>query len=39
VTPRIKTLKVMEPAKRSAGIKVPDVATLVDKLKNVAKVI
>ena len=39
VTPRIKTLKVMEPAMRSAGIKVPDVATLVDKLKNVAKVI
>jgi len=39
VTPRLKTLKVAEPAKRSAGIKVPDVATLVDKLKNVAKVI
>jgi len=39
VTPRIKTLKVVEPAKRSAGIKVPGVATLVDKLKNVAKVI
>ena len=39
VAPRIKTLTVMEPAKRSAGIKVPDVATLVDKLKNVAKVI
>jgi len=39
VSPRIKTLKVTEPAKRSAGIKVPDVATLVDKLKNVAKVI
>ncbi|NDF65091.1 MAG: electron transfer flavoprotein subunit beta/FixA family protein, partial [Betaproteobacteria bacterium] len=39
VTPRIKTLKVTEPPKRSAGIKVPDVATLVDKLKNVAKVI
>ena len=39
VAPRIKTLKVMEPAKRSAGIKVPDVATLVDKLKNEAKVI
>ena len=37
VTPRIKTLKVSEPAKRSAGIKVADVATLVDKLKNVAK--
>jgi electron transfer flavoprotein beta subunit len=39
VTSRIKTIKVVEPAKRSAGIKVPDVATLVDKLKNVAKVI
>jgi electron transfer flavoprotein beta subunit len=39
VSPRIKTLKVVEPAKRSAGIKVADVASLVDKLKNVAKVI
>ncbi len=39
VTPRIKTLKVGEPPKRSAGIKVPDVATLVAKLKNDAKVI
>lgn len=39
VTPRLKTLKVTEPAKRSAGIIVPDVATLVDKLKNEAKVI
>ncbi len=39
VTSRIKTLKVEEPAKRSAGIKVPDVATLVSKLKNDAKVI
>jgi electron transfer flavoprotein beta subunit len=39
VTPRIKTLSVAEPAKRSAGIKVPDVATLVDKLRNEAKVI
>jgi electron transfer flavoprotein beta subunit len=39
VTPRIKTLKVTEPPKRSAGIMVPDVATLVDKLKNTAKVI
>jgi electron transfer flavoprotein beta subunit len=39
VTPRIKTLKVAEPAKRGAGIKVPDVATLVAKLKNEAKVI
>jgi len=39
VAPRIATLKVSEPPKRSAGIKVPDVATLVDKLKNVSKVI
>jgi electron transfer flavoprotein beta subunit len=39
VTPRIKTLKVEEPPKRKAGIKVPDVATLVNKLKNEAKVI
>ena len=39
VTPRLKTLKVSEPPKRSAGIKVPDVATLVAKLKNDAKVI
>jgi electron transfer flavoprotein beta subunit len=39
VSPRLKTLKVVEPAKRSAGIKVPDVATLVSKLRNEAKVI
>ncbi|MFN5699743.1 MAG: electron transfer flavoprotein subunit beta/FixA family protein [Betaproteobacteria bacterium] len=39
VAPRIQTLKVTEPPKRSAGIKVPDVATLVTKLKNDAKVI
>ena len=39
VTPRLTTLKVAEPPKRSAGVKVPDVATLVDKLKNEAKVI
>jgi electron transfer flavoprotein beta subunit len=39
VAPRLKTLKVAEPAKRSAGIKVADVATLVAKLKNEAKVI
>ncbi|HAJ13760.1 MAG: electron transfer flavoprotein subunit beta/FixA family protein, partial [Hydrogenophaga sp.] len=39
VTPRLKTLKVAEPAGRKAGVKVPDVATLVDKLKNEAKVI
>src|ERR1700744_3714438 len=39
VTPRLKTLKVSEPPKRSAGVKVPDVKTLVAKLKNEAKVI
>lgn len=39
VSPRIKTLRVNEPPKRSAGIMVPDVATLVAKLKNEAKVI
>ena len=39
VTPRIETLKVSEPPKRGAGVKVPDVATLVAKLKNEAKVI
>jgi electron transfer flavoprotein beta subunit len=38
VAPRLKTLKVAEPAKRSAGVKVPD-GDLVDKLKNEAKVI
>ena len=39
VAPRLKTLKVAEPAARKAGIKVADVAALVDKLKNEAKVI
>ena len=39
VSPRLKTIKVSEPPKRSAGIMVPDVATLVAKLKNEAKVI
>jgi electron transfer flavoprotein beta subunit len=39
VAPRIKTLKVAEPPKRGAGVKVPDVAALVEKLKNEAKVI
>ena len=37
--PRLVTLKVAEPAKRLAGVKVKDVAELVDKLKNEAKVI
>src|SRR5438477_4428919 len=36
VKPRLKTLKVSEPPKRSAGVKVADVAALVDKLKNEA---
>lgn len=39
VAPRLKTLKVEEPPKRSAGVMVADVAALVDKLKNEAKVI
>jgi electron transfer flavoprotein beta subunit len=39
VAPRLKTLKVTEPPARSAGVVVPDVATLVAKLKNEAKVI
>ncbi len=39
VSPRLKTLKVVEPPKRSAGIKVPDAATLVAKLRTEAKVI
>ncbi len=39
IAPRISTLKVSEPPVRSAGVMVPDVATLVDKLKNEAKVI
>jgi electron transfer flavoprotein beta subunit len=39
MAPRLKTLKVAEPAKRSAGVKVADVAELVDKLKNEARVI
>ncbi len=37
--PRVTTLKVSEPPKRKAGVKLPDVAALVDKLKNEAKVI
>ncbi|MFS8975992.1 electron transfer flavoprotein subunit beta/FixA family protein [Cupriavidus necator] len=39
VKPRLSTQKVVEPPKRSAGVMVPDVATLVQKLKNEAKVI
>ena len=39
VKPRLATLKVVEPAKRKAGIKVPDAKALVEKLRNEAKVI
>lgn len=39
VTPRLKLLKVAEPPKRSVGMKVPDVATLVSKLRGEAKVL
>jgi electron transfer flavoprotein beta subunit len=39
VAPRLKTLKFTEPPKRSAGVMVPDVKTLVEKLKNEAKVL
>ena len=39
VTPRLKTLKVSEPPKRSAGIMIKDIAELVSKLRNEAKVI
>ena len=39
VAPRLTTLKVSEPPKRSAGVRVADVADLVNKLKNEAKVI
>jgi len=39
IKPHLKVLKVTEPAKRGAGVKVPDVAALVAKLKNEAKVL
>jgi electron transfer flavoprotein beta subunit len=39
VTPRLTTLKVSEPPKRSAGVKVADAKALVEKLKNEAKVL
>ena len=39
VAPRLSTLKVAEPPKRSAGVRVADIAQLIDKLKNEAKVI
>jgi electron transfer flavoprotein beta subunit len=39
ITPRLKVLKVTEPPKRTAGVKVKTAAELVDKLKNEAGVI
>ena len=39
VAPRLATLKVSEPSKRKAGVKVADAKALVDKLRNEAKVI
>jgi electron transfer flavoprotein beta subunit len=39
IAPRLKTLQVVEPAARKAGIRVPDVAALIERLKNEAKVI
>jgi electron transfer flavoprotein beta subunit len=39
VAPRLRTLKVSEPPVRKAGVKVPDVATLVEKLRTEARVI
>lgn len=39
VAPRLQTLKISEPPRRGAGVKVPDVATLVSRLKTEAKVI
>src|SRR5438309_8692654 len=39
VAPRLTTLKVSEPPKRKAGVKVADAAALVDKLRNEAKVV
>jgi electron transfer flavoprotein beta subunit len=39
VTPRVQVLKLTSPPARKAGIKVPDVATLVEKLRNEAKVV
>jgi electron transfer flavoprotein beta subunit len=39
VAPRLKSLKVVEPPKRSSGVMVPDVQTLVAKLRNEAKVL
>ena len=39
ISSRLKTLKVVEPSKRLAGVSVEDVSQLIDKLKNEVKVI
>jgi electron transfer flavoprotein beta subunit len=39
IAPRLSTLKVVEPGKRKAGVKVADVKALVEKLRNDAKVL
>ena len=39
VAPRLRTLKVEDPPRRKAGVMVKDVAELVDKLRNEAKVV
>ena len=39
IAPRLKTIKVSEPSKRAGGVKVADVADLLNKLRNEAKVI
>jgi electron transfer flavoprotein beta subunit len=39
VSPRLATLKVVEPSKRKAGVKVADPKALLDKLRNEAKVL
>ena len=39
ISPRLNTVKFAEPKARQAGVKVADVAELVEKLKNEAKVI
>ena len=39
VSPRLTTIKVIEPSKRKAGVKVADAKALVDKLRNDAKVL
>jgi len=39
VAPRLRTLRVTEPPRRKAGVRVPDAKTLLEKLRNEAKVI